>query len=73
MMPQLKGKVAYHGSKKGTMIRENVMVEKGWVASSSHRRDYLFVQYDRHVGGGDRDFYEQLNHLGALLCLIDTD
>ena len=38
----------------------------GWVTSSSARRDWLFVQFNKDMDDQGRKLYECLNNLGAL-------
>ena len=66
--PQLKGSKHFHGAQRATWTRSNVVLECGWVASSSNRRDWIFVQND----SGDMSMskegklqYNKLNNLGA--------
>ena len=60
---QIKGVNNYHGGRTETMTRENITVEKGWVASSSNRREYLFVQFDEDMDEAGRLLYTRLNNL----------
>ena len=63
MRRQIKGINAYHGAQRETMTRANVEIETGWVASSSNRREYLFVQFDEHMDDDGRLLYKRMNNL----------
>ena len=61
----MKGNDKYHGGRKETMARENVIVQRGWVSSSGNRRDYLFAQLEEHMSPEGVENYAKLNNLGA--------
>lgn len=62
---QIKGKDLYHGGRPDTMTRENVVAEFGWVATSSKRRQWLFVQDNADMSSEGKELYERLDNLGA--------
>ena len=70
-MWQLKGIKEYNAARKESITRENVSVEYGWVTSSSARRDWLFVQFNKDMDDQGRKLYECLNNLGAL-CQVPS-
>ena len=66
--PQLKGVRQYHGAQRASWTRENVQLECGWVASSSYRREWIFVQNDTGdvcMSKEGKQQYQRLNNLGA--------
>ena len=65
---QVKGIKDYNAARSSTIVRENVAVEKAWVTTSSARRDWLFVQFDRDMDDNGRNLYECLNNLCARYC-----
>ena len=62
---QLKGIRNYHGGRRETIVRENVEVHCGWLATSSNRRDWLFVQDVADMSEEGVEFYGRLNNLGV--------
>ena len=66
--PQLKGIKQFHGAQRQTWTRGNVQLECGWVASSSNRREWIFVQNDTgdaRMSTEGKQQYQRLNNLGA--------
>ena len=66
--PQLKGVRQFHGAQRSTWTRDNIQLECGWVASSSNRRDWIFVQNntgDTCMSKEGKVQYNNLNNLGA--------
>ena len=66
--PQLKGVRQFHGAQRSTWTRSNVQLECGWVASSSNRREWIFVQNDTGdvcMSKEGKQQYSRLNNLGA--------
>ena len=55
----------WHGSKSSTFTLENVTIEKGWVTTSSKRREWLFPQFDGDMSNEGVELYNRLNNLGA--------
>jgi hypothetical protein len=62
---QVKGVNDFHAARPHTWTRQNVTIDKGWVATSSNRRDYIFVQDDADMSPEGKDLYQRLNNLGA--------
>tara|TARA_B110000046_G_scaffold181061_1_gene212637 strand:- start:596 stop:1039 length:444 start_codon:yes stop_codon:yes gene_type:complete len=69
-LPQVKGTDKYHGGRRDTMVRENVLVQHGWVTSSGNRREYLFAQLNEDMSREGVENYEKLNNLGAHACAL---
>ena len=65
VLPQLKGVKDYHGAKRETMTLENVTIERGWVVTSSNRREWIFIQDAADVSNEGKALYERLNNLGT--------
>jgi hypothetical protein len=65
VLPQLKGIKDYHGAKRETMTFENVTIERGWVVTSSNRREWLFVQDAADVSNEGKALYKRLSNLGT--------
>ena len=43
---------------------ENVQIERGWVTTSSNRREWLFTQFDGDMSKEGVLQYRKLNNLG---------
>ena len=69
---QVKGIKDFHGGRAESIILSNVTVEKGWVTTSSARRSWLFVQFDKDMDDNGRDLYKRLNNLGECIDCIDS-
>ena len=64
----MKGVNDFNAGRKDTIVRSNVAVELGWVAASSERREWLFVQDahgDQGMSAEGVELYKKLNNLGA--------
>ena len=65
---QIKGGKKYDASDNATWLRENIALEKGWLVTSSSRREWMFVQDFSDVDKHALDLYRRINRLGVFAC-----